>query len=416
MLKILHLLSQIPARTGSGVYLCNLAQQCALRDYEQGAVIGLPASLSGHGVPGIPPGAVSEVLFETEDLPYLIPGMSDVMPYDSTVFSSLSREAARRYQEYFAEAVLRAVDRLRPDVVLANHLWLATAAAAKALETLPEARRPEVYGICHGTDLRQMQLSPHLAPLALEGCRGLNGVFCLNERQQERIGALYGISPVQLHLSGTGFDSGLFHPAGRSPEAQEPLRLVYAGKLARAKGVPELLDAMALLPQERFHLTLAGSGAGPEAEAVLTAVSRSGGRIVYAGMLSQEALAALFRGADIFVLPSYFEGLPLVVAEALACGLRVVVNDLPGLREWLGEAVQEARLIRYVPMPPLLGPDAIEPKAVPAYVQSLAQAIASLSQQPPPDPAALEAAQVSLRRHSWAAVLDRMARVFEQTS
>ncbi len=414
-MRILHLLSQIPARTGSGVYLCNLAGECARRGYAQGAVIGLPAPLTGHGVPGISPDETLEVLFETEDLPYLIPGMSDVMPYPSTVFSTLSPEEARRYQQRFAETVRHAADRFRPDVVLANHLWLATGAAVLTLEALPAARRPAVYGICHGTDLRQMQLSPRLAPLAAEGCRRLDGVFCLNGRQREQIGALYGIPPERLHLAGTGFDSGLFNPVGRSPGLQAPLRLVYAGKLANAKGVPELLAAMALLPADRFHLTLAGSGAGQEAEAILSAVSRSGGQAAYAGMLSQQALAALFRQADLFVLPSYFEGLPLVAAEALACGARVVVNDLPGLREWLGEPLSRAGLVRYVPMPPLIGPDTIAPEAADAYAEALAQAIAALSQEPPPDPAAAEAARAALRRHSWGAVLDRMARVFEQT-
>lgn len=395
--------------TGSGVYLCNLVRQFGLSGYGQAAVIGLPAALTGYGVPGIAPSDIREVLFETPALPYLIPGMSDVMPYNSTVFSTLSHETASAYMAAFSEAVRGSVLRFRPDVILSNHLWLATSAAAQTAASISGVQGPGVYAICHGTDLRQMQLSPQLVPLAVEGCRLLSGVFTLNHRQLAQIEAQYGIPQTRMTVAGTGYDGSVFYRGSQRTEAGPgPVKLVYAGKLSRSKGVAELIAAVGGLPAGSVRLTLAGSGAGPEAEAILEAAAQCPNQVTYAGMLSQERLAELFRESDIFILPSFYEGLPLVVVEAMACGLRVVVNDLPGLREWLGDEAEAAGQLRYVRMPPLEGPDICAPEAVGAYVKDLAAAIAQmLTLRPKPLAETVVWAQESL---SWEAVQACMAR------
>ena len=41
--------------------------------------------------------------------------------------------------------------------------------------------------------------------------------------------------------------------------------------------------------------------------------------------------------SDVFVLPSFYEGLPLVIIEALACGTYVICTDLPGIRNWIDQ-------------------------------------------------------------------------------
>ncbi|MBE6042440.1 MAG: glycosyltransferase family 4 protein, partial [Clostridiales bacterium] len=63
-----------------------------------------------------------------------------------------------------------------------------------------------------------------------------------------------------------------------------------------------------------------------------------------------QELAAIFRRSDIFVLPSYYEGLPLVLIEAMASGMIPVSTDLPGVRPWVEENVRNQNVI-FVPMP-----------------------------------------------------------------
>lgn len=413
MPRILHILSQIPAQTGSGIFFNNLVRQCQASGFEQSAVIGLPRALRGYPVVGIEPCNVREVLFETEELPYKIPGMSDVMPYDSTVFSSLDTGAFQQYLRAFRSAIREAVAQHKPQVILSNHLWVATAAVAEVLNDLDPDSRPRLYGVSHGTDLRQMQLSPRLKPYVYTHCQDVDGVFALNAYQLDAIQSLYGIPSEKIHLIGTGYDSKVFYPKQiDSKKISEKIELVYAGKLSESKGLVELLRSMELLDPNLFRLTLAGQGSGPEAERILEAISQSRGDIRYVGYLPQTKLAELFRDSDIFILPSYYEGLPLVVIEALASGTKVVVNELNGLRDWLGDAINDSGRITYVPMPKLKGLDTCDPDHAGAYVRNLAQALIRASETGNKEDLILQGYYKAIEERSWVNVFMRMERVF----
>jgi glycosyltransferase involved in cell wall biosynthesis len=110
-------------------------------------------------------------------------------------------------------------------------------------------------------------------------------------------------------------------------------RLLFVGRLCEAKGVSDLLNALAHpdLDVGRLRLTLAGNGdiAGYQANAEALGL---GDAVQFAGWCDQDRVAALLRDADILVLPSHDEVLPLVVLEALAQGVAVVctpVGELP---------------------------------------------------------------------------------------
>ncbi|MCK5077730.1 MAG: glycosyltransferase, partial [Calditrichia bacterium] len=113
-------------------------------------------------------------------------------------------------------------------------------------------------------------------------------------------------------------------------------QLIYAGKLSNAKGVPWLLRALSGINSLSWKLHLVGSGSGIEKEECLKLAGDLENRVKIYGSVSQVKLAELMKQAHIFILPSFYEGLPLVVMEALACGCRIVATDLPGIKELLG--------------------------------------------------------------------------------
>ena len=127
--------------------------------------------------------------------------------------------------------------------------------------------------------------------------------------------------------------------------------------------------------ENKLEVILVG-GAGNEKEyaEIEKLAAKAPCPVTFAGRLDQKTLAGEYNRSDIFVLPSFSEGLPLTVIEALACGCRVVVSDLPGVSDWLSEFVRGGD-IRYVELPTLINTDEPEEKELPAFEERLAAAI-----------------------------------------
>ena len=96
-LNILHLLSQQPAKTGSGVALLAMVRHAAGAGHGQHVVIGLPANESLPAVAPLSAEKIFPVRFGQIPVDYKIPGMSDVMPYPSTRFSTFTTPMLENY-------------------------------------------------------------------------------------------------------------------------------------------------------------------------------------------------------------------------------------------------------------------------------------------------------------------------------
>ena len=141
---------------------------------------------------------------------------------------------------------------------------------------------------------------------------------------------IYGASEKQIHVLGSGFNEHHFFPAEKSKD--KDVSVVYAGKISDSKGVFQLVDTFKNQLSDEKSINLKVFGAGDqEALDRLHKAIESDHRITYHGAVTQDVLGDIFRKHEIFVLPSYYEGLPLVVLEGLACGMRVVVNEFPAL-------------------------------------------------------------------------------------
>jgi glycosyltransferase involved in cell wall biosynthesis len=117
--------------------------------------------------------------------------------------------------------------------------------------------------------------------------------------------------------------------------APGPPRIVYVGQLIPEKGILTLLKAFRQLPAD-VELTIAGRG---RQEAELREFCRASAldRVRFVGHIA--AVAELFAGADVVVVPSEWEeAFGFVAAEAMACGAAVIVSDAGGLPEVVGEA------------------------------------------------------------------------------
>lgn len=116
--------------------------------------------------------------------------------------------------------------------------------------------------------------------------------------------------------------------------AASPVRLLYVGGLNRRKGVPVLLEALQALRGEGRDLVLDIVGDGPERAALAAQAARAGlaGQVTFHGFVASGAeLFGFYRRADIFVLPTYSEGFPRVIYEAMGHSLPVVASAVSGI-------------------------------------------------------------------------------------
>jgi glycosyltransferase involved in cell wall biosynthesis len=121
---------------------------------------------------------------------------------------------------------------------------------------------------------------------------------------------------------------------GESPKAAVQ-RVLFLGNLSERKGVSDLLQALALpgFDTSRLEVTLAGGGDVQAYEAKARELGING-FVRFAGWSDQQQVARLMARTDVLVLPSYDEGLPLVILEALANGVAVVcspVGEIPSV-------------------------------------------------------------------------------------
>lgn len=386
-MRILSITAQKPHSTGSGVYLTGLVKGFAALGHEQAVVAGVYKEDEIHFPEGT---RFYPVYYRTESLPFPIAGMSDEMPYESTIYSRMTEEMVDAFKQAFLEKTREAVEDFRPDLILCHHLYLLTAVVREAFPQYKTA------AICHGTGLRQIKKNSLEREYILAHIKELHKVFCLHREQREEISRIYGVSGERLEVIGSGFDDSIFRPI---PVHKDDgiRRLIYAGKLSEKKGVMSLLRSLVYLGQmQRQHVEqhgeqgqaagyppdpvkievwLAGGyGNQQEYEAIKKLAEQSPYPVEFLGRLDQSQLAKRMNQADVFVLPSFYEGLPLVVIEALACGLQVVCTDLPGVRPWLEENMGTCP-VKFVPLPAIVNADEPVEQELPEFERRLAEAI-----------------------------------------
>lgn len=406
-LRILHVLSQRPGRTGSGVTLDAIVRLAAAAGWEQSALVGVPAAETAPAIGGLPADAVHRVTFAPADgsappdLPFAVPGMSDVMPYPSSIWSALTADQLDLYRAAWRRRLQEVLAAERPDLIQTNHVWLLSALLKDLAPAVP------VVATCHATGLRQMALCPRLADEVIAGCRRLDRFAVLHRDHRDVLAARLGIDPGRIVLVGAGFRDELFG----GPAAVADLRrdqLLYVGKSSRAKGLPWLLDAVAALAAVRpgLRLHVAGGGAGLEAELLHARMDALAPLVVRHGPLDQARLADLMRRCAVLVLPSFYEGVPLVLAEAAACGCRLVATALPGVVSEL--APHLGPRLTLVDPPRLLGIDEPRPEDLPAFTARLTAALDQALALPPEE----APASVLLASLSWQAVFSRLEAVW----
>ena len=363
-MRILHVLAQLPIKTGSGVYFTNVIDGLKEFNVEQAAIYATTPEYNFNFVD-----EKFEVEFQGKDISFPIVGMSDIMPYDNTLYKNMTDEMIESWQAAFRKKLIQAREEFRPDVVITHHLWILSSLVCDVFENV------KVLGVCHNTDIRQAEKNPAMKDKYVKKLGKLDKILALSSGVIDGIANIYNYPVEKIVNIGAGYNDKIFYPVEKY-EKYDNVKILYAGKFDESKGFYELIKAFRLLEKKdtKVELELIGNLKDEDRPRVESLVGDSK-RIRIYNAVDQVHLGEIMRHKDIFILPSYFEGLGLIAVEALGSGLRVVATEIEGLIEFLGEKINNSEIIEYVKMPTIYDTDKAVEEEKPAFIERLVETL-----------------------------------------
>ena len=239
-----------------------------------------------------------------------------------------------------ARALLPHVRAFRPDLIFSIFLYPDSYAALQIAKKL----RVPLVAMGIGSDIHSIgdRLSAMYTRKVLEQADFL---VTVSEDLRQKALAM-GAKPERSRSVVNGCDLSIFHVRDRA-EARRQLNLdpdaeivLYIGRMDLRKGLRELVEASAKLHATRPNLQVYMVGEGPDRPQITQAID-SAGAAAYIHALppcQPDDVAVWMAASDLVTLPSYMEGCPNVVLEALACGRPVVATRVGGIPEIMSDA------------------------------------------------------------------------------
>jgi glycosyltransferase involved in cell wall biosynthesis len=175
-----------------------------------------------------------------------------------------------------------------------------------------------------------------------EKARAASAVFCISDFARSQMMPL--VPPAQwgkLHVVHCGVDPAQFSRPRGIREPGDPTELLCVARLTDVKAHALLLRALADLKHQGHDARLTLAGDGPlRGELERCAVELGiADRVRFLGSVGQDIIHTLYADADLFVLPSFAEGVPVVLMEAMAAGCPVIATRIAGIPELIEHGV-----------------------------------------------------------------------------
>jgi colanic acid/amylovoran biosynthesis glycosyltransferase len=235
---------------------------------------------------------------------------------------------------YFGEAVI-AWDRWRRTGVRHVHSHFVSVSADIAMLASHLGKRSgegptgwsaTVHGLIELRDVQWPRLAKKIGDA--------DAIFCISDYTRSQLMAIVGEDQwAKLHVVRCGIEPAVYDRVGEPPKGRP--RVLCVGRLVPEKGQSVLLHAFARLAESGVDAELELVGSGPAENGLRRLAERLGlaDRVIFAGAVGQDAISAHYEAASVFCLPSFYEGIPVVLMEALACRRPVIATAVAGVRE-----------------------------------------------------------------------------------
>lgn len=315
---------------GAGVYARTLCEHLTARGY------GVRALRAAH-TPADDPYPGETLLFRgatgrAYDLDFDFPVFISHPCSSGPTFGELSAAQRTRYEHVLRAAIERGLRDFAPEIVHVHHGWLIASLLAE-------------FGISyvvtlHGSELHAFAAFPAYREAVCRGLADAAAVMAVSDPVAADA-VVYGLDPAAIRVVPSGVDLARFCPlvierrsllAGLGVQQLELPVVLFSGRLIRIKGVDTLLRALDRCRRAGQQFTALIAGDGSEAT-WLHRLARELrlDSVYFLGQQSHAVLPALYNVADVVVVPSREDALPLAALEAQACGTPVIGSSVGAL-------------------------------------------------------------------------------------
>ena len=330
------LINQFPLQGGgSGIYTKNLAK--SLRDSGHEVQIIIPENTTKiEQIEGV---KINPVFFKYKEeipgqLPFNFPCFT-THPRSVFTFGQLTKEQLNKYENAFRAKIGEIVNTFKPDIIHSGHIWILSSIAT-------EFNIPTIVS-SHGTDIigyDSWEQFHRYCSNAVEKCEN---IVTISQSNNEQVLQRFPYAKNKAITIVNGYDQEIF--SRKKYDKQLILNklgitnkydniVLLSGRLVHVKGIDILLKAAKIYENENILTLIAGEGIlHKELEKLAEDLKLKD--VFFLGAKTQTELNELYNIADVTVLSSRYEGLALVVIEALACGTPVVVTNIEAMNGFM---------------------------------------------------------------------------------
>lgn len=325
--------------SGSGVYVENIAKSLAKRGHE----VCIIMSENTTKIKKIKNVKIHPVYFKKDEIisgqvEFNFPCM-DPHPRSNFLFHNMNEEQRNQYERAFRNAIEEEINEFKPDIIHAQHIWVIPG-------ILSDYDIPYII-TSHGAEFITYQKTDVFDKYGFKAVEKCKKIINISQDNKNEIISKFPKAENKIIFIKNGYNSHDFYIENidkneilkkYSISKQYNKIVLFVGRITKLKGLDTLFNAAKIYEKEDVLTLIAGDGAYLE-ELKHLKEELNLKNIIFLGNKEQEELRELYNIADVLVLPSRKEALPLVAIEAFACGTPAIISNLPGIQEIVKEDV-----------------------------------------------------------------------------